>query len=108
MPSSGGTLEAVGLPLSDFMKLTKIPIMIFYGDNIPEKPMGNPGQDQWRVRLAMARLWRDAVNRHGGDVTVVHLPEIGIHGNTHFPFSDLNNLEIADLLSQFLEEKGLN
>ena len=48
------------------------------------------------------------MNRRGGDVTVVHLPEIGIRGNTHFPFSDLNNLEIADLLSKFLEEKGLN
>ena len=47
-------------------------------------------------------LWKDAVNRRGGDVTVVHLPEIGIRGNTHFPFSDLNNLEIADLLYKFL------
>lgn len=108
MPSSGGTLEAVGVPLSDFLPLTKIPIILFYGDNIPEKPMANPGQDQWRVRLAMARLWRDAVNRRGGDVTVVHLPEAGIHGNTHFPFSDLNNLEVADQLSKFLEKKGLD
>jgi len=56
----------------------------------------------------MARLWADAVNRRGGDVTVVHLPEIGIRGNTHFPFSDLNNLEIADLLSEFLKKKGLD
>ena len=79
-----------------------------YGDNIPEKPTANPGQDQWRVRLAMARLWAHAVNRRGGDVTVVHLPEIGIRGNTHFPFSDLNNLEIADLLTKFLETKGLD
>jgi hypothetical protein len=108
MQSSGGLLEAVGLPLSDFMKLTKIPIVIYYGDNIPEKPVENPGEDQWRVRLAMARLWGDAVNRHGGDVTVVHLPEIGIRGNTHFPFSDLNNLEVAEQLSTFLEKKGLN
>jgi hypothetical protein len=108
MPSSGGPLEANGVPLSEFMLLTKIPIIIFYGDNIPEKPMANPGQDQWRVRLAMARLWRDAVNRRGGDVTVVHLPEVGIRGNTHFPFSDLNNIEIADLMSKFLEKKGLN
>jgi hypothetical protein len=38
----------------------------------------------------------------------VHLPEIGIRGNTHFPMSDVNNLEIADLLSKFLEEKGLD
>jgi hypothetical protein len=107
-PSSGGTLEAIGIPLSDFLKLTKIPIVIYYGDYIPEKPMENPGQDMWRIRLEMARLWRDAVNRRGGDVTVVHLPEIGIRGNTHFPFSDLNNLEIADLFSKWLKEKGLD
>jgi hypothetical protein len=104
---AGGTLSAFGVPLSDFMKLTKIPIVIYYGDFIPEKPIDNPGQDGWRARLEMARLWRDAVNRHGGDVTVVHLPEIGIKGNTHFPFSDLNNIEIADLMSEWLKEKGL-
>jgi hypothetical protein len=67
-----------------------------------------PAQDSWRARLAMARLWRDTVNKQGGDVTVVHLPEIGIRGNTHFPFSDLNNIEIADQMSKFLTEKGLD
>lgn len=108
MESSGGTLEAVAVPLKEFLKLTKIPIIIYYGDNIPEEPTAVPGQDFWRVRFAMARLWRDALNRHGGDVKLVHLPEIGIHGNTHFAFSDLNNLQIADLLSEFLAEKRLD
>jgi hypothetical protein len=41
-------------------------------------------------------------------VTLVHLPEIGIRGNTHFPFSDLNNVQIADLMSEFLKKKGLD
>lgn len=108
IPSSGGTLEARAVPLDDFMKLTEIPIMLYYGDYIPEQPSDNPGQDGWRARLEMARLWRDVVNQHGGDVTVIHLPEIGIKGNTHFPFSDLNNIEIADLLSDFLSDKGLD
>jgi alpha/beta hydrolase family protein len=108
MPSANGTLEGVPIPASDFGKLTKIPIVIYFGDNIPEKPGATPGEDNWRVRLAMARLWRDAVNRHGGDVTLVHLPEIGIRGNTHFPFSDLNNVEIADLMSKFLADKKLD
>jgi pimeloyl-ACP methyl ester carboxylesterase len=108
MPSAGGKLEAVGISMADFMKLTKIPIVIYYGDFIPNEPSTNPGQDGWRVRLKMARLWRDAVNKYGGDVTVVHLPEIGIKGNTHFPFSDLNNVEIADLMSEWLNEKGLD
>lgn len=108
MESAGGTLTASGVPMADFLKLTRIPIVIYYGDNIPDKPSTNPGTDGWRVRLAMARLWRDAVNRNGGDVTVVHLPEVGIHGNTHFPFSDLNNRQIADLMSEFLHKKGLD
>lgn len=106
--SSGGQLTALAVPLEQFKQLTKIPIIIYYGDFIPEKPDANPGADGWRARLAMARLWRDAVNRHGGDVTVVHLPEIGIKGNTHFPFSDLNNGQIADLLSDFLKKKNLD
>ena len=96
------------VPLAEFMQLTKIPIVIYYGDNIPDQPSTNPGQEQWRVFLAIARAWRDVVNRHGGDVTVVHLPSIGIRGNTHFPMSDLNNVEIADKLSEFLRSKGLD
>ena len=106
--SSAGTLEAVGIPKKDFMLLTKIPIVIYYGDFIPEQPSNNPGADGWRVRLEMARQWRDVVNKYGGDVTVVHLPEAGLKGNTHFPFSDLNNVEVADLMSKWLKEKGLD
>lgn len=106
--SSAGALEATAVPKEEFMKLTKISIVIYYGDYIPASQIDNPGQDGWRARLEMARLWRDAVNKYGGDVTVIHLPEIGIKGNTHFPFSDLNNLEIADLMSKFLKEKKLD
>ena len=32
----------------------------------------------------------------------------GVHGNTHFPFSDLNNKHVADLMSKFLAEKKLD
>lgn len=108
LPSSGGPLSAIGVPKAEFLKLTKIPIVIYYGDFIPKEPNDNPGQDGWRVRLEMAKKWRDTVNRYGGDVTVVHLPEIGIRGNTHFPFSDLNNKQVADVMAKFLTEKNLD
>jgi Alpha/beta hydrolase family len=108
MTLGGRALSAITVPQSDFMLLTKIPIVIYYGDNIPDKPSVNPGQEQWRIFLEMARRWRDVVNRHGGDVTLVHLPEIGIRGNTHFPMSDMNNLQIADQMSKFLSEKKLD
>jgi hypothetical protein len=105
MPSAAGTLSPETVSLDNFQKLTRIPIVIYYGDNIPTEPTDRRGEDNWRVRLAMARLWVDAVNKHGGDARLVHLPEIGIRGNTHFLFSELNNVEIADLVSKFLAEK---
>jgi hypothetical protein len=108
IPSAFDTVEGAAGPMSQFMALTRIPILIFYGDNIPDQPTDMPAQDSWRARLHMARLWRETVNKHGGDVTVVHLPEIGIKGNTHFPFSDLNNVQIADLVSKYLAEKDLD
>lgn len=108
IPSSGGPLAAVGIPLTEFMLLTRIPIVIYYGDFIPKEQIANAGQDGWRARMEMARKWRDAVNKRGGDVTVIHLPEVGLKGNTHFPFSDLNNLQVADLMSTWLTSKGLD
>jgi len=108
MTLGGRELKPLVVPMSDFMVFTKIPVVIYYGDNIPEKPSANPGQEQWRIFFEMAKRWRDAVNRRGGNVTLVHLPEIGIRGNTRFPMSDMNNREIADLLSKFLKEKGLD
>ncbi|MCH5599208.1 alpha/beta hydrolase family protein [Niabella ginsengisoli] len=103
-----GALKGVEIPLADFMKLTKMPIIIYYGDNIAKEPTNVWNKDHWRSGLEMARIWAAAINKHGGDATVIHLPEIGIKGNTHFPFSDLNNNEIANLLSKWLKEKGLD
>lgn len=108
IPYVGGSLSARGVEKSEFMRLTEIPIVIYYGDFIPLEPTTNPGKEQWRAALAMAKIWRDTVNSYGGDVTLVHLPEKGFKGNTHFPMSDLNNKAIADLLSDWLKEKGLD
>lgn len=108
IPSAFDTVQGAAMPMDQFMALTRIPVLILYGDNIPEQAVDLPAQDSWRARLTMARLWRDAVNKHGGDVRLIHLPEIGIKGNTHFPMSDLNNVQIADLVSGFLTEKHLD
>jgi pimeloyl-ACP methyl ester carboxylesterase len=108
MPSAAGPLAPEAISSEDFQKLTRIPIVIYYGDNIPTQPTERRGEDNWRVRLAMARLWVDAINKRGGDARLIHLPDIGIRGNTHFLFSDLNNVQIADVVSTFLHEKKLD
>ncbi|WP_143729793.1 hypothetical protein [Neisseria lactamica] len=58
-------------------------------------------------RIHMAQAFTDCVNRHGGEASVVCLPEIGIRGNSHFAFAEANNVEIADVLENWLAEKGL-
>ncbi|MBI3546174.1 MAG: alpha/beta fold hydrolase [Gammaproteobacteria bacterium] len=109
-PTKIGTrvVQPATIPESEFVKFTKIPIIIYYGDNIPDQPSENPGKEQWRTFFAIARKWAQLVNQYGGDAQVVHLPEINIRGNTHFMMSDLNNLQVADQISKFLSEKKLD
>lgn len=101
------------IPMGAFLKLTKIPIQIVWGDYIPtEMKSENIGPrltlDNRRANVMKSKLMVDAINRHGGNAQVVMLPEIGVKGNTHFPMLDLNNVKIADLLSKYLKDKGLD
>jgi hypothetical protein len=92
----------------EFSALTKIPILIFLGDNVASEPNEEFGIELWRMVKARARQFVDAVNTRGGDAEFVELPEAGLKGNTHFPMADLNNVEVADLVSDFLARKGLD
>ena len=83
-------------------------IVIYYGDNIATEPTDEWNKDNWRIRLQMAKLWAEAINRHGGDAEVVYLPDLNIRGNTHFMFADLNNKDIANLMEAWLKEKSLD
>ncbi len=103
-----GSRGGRGVSMEEFLKLTKIPIVVYYGDYIPAEETAAASQNFWRNVLATARQWAKLVNENGGDVRIVHLPEVGIKGNTHFIMSDLNNMDIADLLSKWLKEKGLD
>lgn len=101
------------IPMADFMKLTKFPIQIVWGDYIPTRPDPvNVGPrltlDARRINVERAKLMVAAINRHGGHAANIMLPEMGITGNTHFPMMDLNNVRIADLLSSFLAEHKLD
>ena len=68
----------------------------------------NYNSEVWRSARLRARQFVEAINRHGGDATLVSLPEMGLFGNTHIPFADKNNLQVADQLESWLHEKGLD
>ena len=102
---------AVGeaVPMEDFLRLTEIPIVLYFGDNIPSgsQPVANRGQDNWRTRLNLARKWAQVVNKYGGDAEIVCLPDVGVRGNTHFMMADLNNVEVANVMERWIKSKGL-
>lgn len=104
---TGGT-SGIPVPLETFKKLAGKPIVMYFGDYIPEEVTDKLGGENWRVRLQMGRKFVETVNRHGGNATLVELPEIGIRGNTHFLMSDLNNNVLADLFGEWLEKNKPN
>ena len=72
-------LSADGATMDEFKKLTRIPIILYYGDFIPESGgADNPAQDYWHAAMQMASKWAATVNKYGGHVTVVHLPKVRI------------------------------
>lgn len=109
MPGATGALAGVEVPVDDFLRLCRIPIVIYFGDYIPaeDEVSQRLGDENWRVRLAMGRRFAECVNRHGGKAALVVLPEIGIKGNTHFLFQEKNNMELADTLEKWLADNGL-
>ena len=47
------------------------------------------------------------MKKYGGNAELIHLPDIGITGGTHFLMADLNNLEVANAMENWLKSKNL-
>jgi hypothetical protein len=91
----------IEVPLEEFKKLTKIPLQVVWGDNVDKSA-------NYSERLTHSRLFVEKINKYGGKAQVLMLTEAGLKGNTHIPFADMNNAAVADLLSKFLAEHGLD
>ena len=64
--------------------------------------------DQIGPTVEESRRWVELVNAHGGKAQILMLADEGLVGNTHIPFADMNNVSVADLLSEFLHDHGLD
>jgi pimeloyl-ACP methyl ester carboxylesterase len=96
------------VPAERFDVLTRQPILVILGDNITVEPHTNYGVELWRIVRERAQQFVATVNRRGGDATYLELPDAGLKGNTHFAMSDLNNVEVAQIVTDFLGSKGLD
>ncbi len=94
-----GPFGPVYVSEEEFALLTQIPIQLVWGDHLEESP-------DWANFYALGEQFAKAVNERGGQVEILRLTDAGLTGNTHIPFADTNNDEVAGLLFAWLDRHG--
>jgi hypothetical protein len=77
----------------------KVPMLAVFGDN-SVGAAGPNGDERRNSCIATA----DALRKAGGTAKFLLLPEAGIKGKSHMMMMDKNNLQIADLVIDWLAE----
>jgi pimeloyl-ACP methyl ester carboxylesterase len=83
--------------------LAKVPILVVFGDH-RDTPTGIPTLPSWQTRFEACQALISRIRGAGGQAQMLNPPERGIRGNSHMIMQDKNNLQIADLVLQWLEE----
>jgi pimeloyl-ACP methyl ester carboxylesterase len=88
------------LTAADVAKLKKIPILIMEGDHYVEADGVTP-----QVKPpATCVTQMNQINGAGGNMTYIHLPALGIKGNSHMFMQDNNNLQVADIIMKWIDK----
>lgn len=82
----------------------EIPVSFYYGDYIGEEFTDVPAASMWSMMASSADTFTEAYTAAGATSTVIHLPDEGITGNSHFMFQELNNDVIADHVENWIQE----
>jgi hypothetical protein len=73
--------------------LAKVPTLVMVGDHwdSPQPP-------------ADCKTEMQQINGAGGDMTFIYLPDAGLLGNSHMFMQDKNNLQVADILLDWIDK----
>jgi hypothetical protein len=72
--------------------LAKVPMLVMVGDHW-DAPQPPPD----------CKKEMEQVNGAGGDMTFIYLPDVGQHGNSHMFMQDKNNLQVADIIIDWID-----
>jgi hypothetical protein len=87
------------LTAGQFATLARVPILVVFGDHLGDVP----AFAEFRLQgFRVCQRFIAKVNAAGGDATMLHLPESGLHGNSHMMMQDRNNLQVADLILRWI------
>jgi len=88
------------LEKTDFSKIKGVPVLIIYGDFIKDSPF-------WASAYDTIKKYAEAVEKAGGSVTWIDLPEKGINGNSHQLYMDKNSDEVAKVVQDWFHANNL-
>ena len=88
------------LPPAQIATLAKIPTLVMFGDHLD---MQGGGPANWSASYESCQKFVQQVKDKGGDAEMMYLPKLGIKGNSHMLMQDRNNLDLADLILQWID-----
>ncbi len=81
--------------------LAKISILVMFGDHLGDV-QGGPAS--WSTSFDSCQKFVQQVKDGGGNAEMMHLPKLGIKGNSHMLMQDRNNLQLADLILSWIDQ----
>jgi pimeloyl-ACP methyl ester carboxylesterase len=83
---------------AEIKKLAAVPILFEFNDHLDQQPAGV------LASFNNCKALVGKINAAGGNATMLHPADLGIHGNSHMVMLDKNNLQIADLILKWLDD----
>ncbi len=85
--------------------LATLPILVIFGD-YRDTPTGLPTLPTWQARFEGCQALIGRITKAGGQAQMLAPPEhASLRGNSHMIMQDKNNLQVADLILQWIGEK---
>ena len=84
--------------------LATLPILVVFGDH-RDTPTGIGIRPSWQLSFESCQTLIGRLKAAGGQAQMLSPSESGIHGNSHMIMQDKNNLQIADLILRWIDER---
>lgn len=82
--------------------LAKLPVLAVFGDH-RDTPTGIGIRPSWQISFESCQALIGRLEAAGGVAEMLSPADRGIHGNSHMIMQDKNNLQIADLILQWID-----
>jgi hypothetical protein len=90
-----------GLATGEIATLASIPTLVLFGDHLGDVT-GGPAN--WAQSFETCKTFVEQLNAGGGDAELMHLPALGIKGNSHMLMQDKNSDQLADLVIAWIDQ----